>query len=292
MQESKKFAFDVSMTFIASGIAMFLSYIITILLGRYVGAESLGLFRMCSSIYSIAIVVAAVGIPSAMVKYAAESKGNRVTFSQIVSASITTSLGLGIISIAVFYFLSGTFAELFRMPALAQLLKVLSLAFPFALVASVLIGMLNGIREMGKYNRAIILQSILLIVITMPLILVIISAITNIVLNIILIPSIGIMGAALATTVSLSVFTLSGLYFTARILNVKIDFTWFAKMCGVTLLFIAASTASGFINHYLLYMSILLSYILVILFFFFTKRDRAYFMGVARDIPLFLKQLL
>ena len=74
MQPSRKFAFDVGITFLASVVSLSLGFVVTILLGRYLGAGDLGLFRMTSTIYGIAMLVAAIGIPAAMIKYVAEFK--------------------------------------------------------------------------------------------------------------------------------------------------------------------------------------------------------------------------
>ena len=68
MQPHKKFAFNVGITFIASAVTMPPGFIITVLLGRYLGAGDLGLYRMASTIYGIAMLVAAIGIPAAMIK--------------------------------------------------------------------------------------------------------------------------------------------------------------------------------------------------------------------------------
>ncbi|CAD6493260.1 MAG: hypothetical protein LAKADJCE_00480 [Candidatus Argoarchaeum ethanivorans] len=72
MQPSKKFAFDVGITFIASVVAMPLGFIVTILLERHPGAGDLGLYRMTTTLYGIAMLIAAIGIPAAMIKYVAE----------------------------------------------------------------------------------------------------------------------------------------------------------------------------------------------------------------------------
>ena len=170
MQESKKFAFDVSITFFASVINLPLGLVITVILGRYLGAGELGLYRMTATIYGIAMLVAAIGIPAAMIKYVAEFKENRNKFNQIVSSGIITSLFLGIIFIALFYFLSSIFAGIFNMQGLVELLKILSPVFPFALVSSALLGLLNGIREMKKYGMATIIQSVLMVIVTVSLI--------------------------------------------------------------------------------------------------------------------------
>ena len=74
MQPSKKFAFDVGITFLASVVTLPLGLVITLLLGRYLGAGDLGLYRITSTLYGIAMLVAAIGIPTAMIKYVAEFK--------------------------------------------------------------------------------------------------------------------------------------------------------------------------------------------------------------------------
>ena len=68
MHPSQKFAFDVGITFFASVVTLSLGFVITVLLGRYLGAGDLGLYRMASTIYGIAMLVAAIGIPGAMIK--------------------------------------------------------------------------------------------------------------------------------------------------------------------------------------------------------------------------------
>jgi len=167
---SQKFAFDVGITFFASVVTLSLGFVITVLLGRYLGAGDLGLYRMASTIYGIAMLVAASGIPAAMIKYVAEFKDERIKFNQIVSSGVITSLFLGIGFVALFYFSSGLFAGIFNMPRLSGLLKILSPVFPFALASGALLGLLNGLREMKKYAAATIIQSVLMVIITVALI--------------------------------------------------------------------------------------------------------------------------
>ena len=123
MHPSKKFAFDVGITFLASIVSLPLGFVITVALGRYLGAGDLGLFRMTLTIYGLAMLVAAIGIPAAMIKYVAEFKEDRIKFNQIVSSGVITSLFLGIGFIALFYFSSGIFAEIFNMPKLSGLIN-------------------------------------------------------------------------------------------------------------------------------------------------------------------------
>ena len=123
MQSSKKFAFDVGITFFASAITLPLGFVITIALGRYIGAGDLGLYRMTATIYGLAMLIAAIGIPAALIKYVAEFKDDRTKFNQIVSSGVITSLFLGIGFIALFYFSSGLFDEIFNMPGLSGLIN-------------------------------------------------------------------------------------------------------------------------------------------------------------------------
>ena len=57
---------------------------------------------MTSTIYGIAMLVGAIGIPTAMKKYVAEFKENRTKFNKIVSSGVIISLFLGIGVIALF----------------------------------------------------------------------------------------------------------------------------------------------------------------------------------------------
>lgn len=170
MSDSKKFAFDVGITFIASIISMLIGFMITVLLGRYLGADDLGLYRMVSTIYGMAMLFAAIGIPAAIIKYVAEFKDNRTKSNAIVSSGIITSLFLGILFSVLFYFSSGIFEEIFKMSGLSGLLRILSPVFPFALVGGVLLGFLNGLREMKKCAMVTVFQSVLMIVVSVLLI--------------------------------------------------------------------------------------------------------------------------
>jgi len=170
MQEFKKFAFDVGITLFASIITISLGFVIILILGRYLGAGDLGLYRMTFTIYGIALLIAGIGIQATMIKYVAEYKKDRNKFNQIVSSGVITSLFFGIGFIALFHFSSGSFADIFNMPRLSHLIKILSLAFPFALVGGVLLGLLNGLREMKKYATAVIIQSVSMTIITLALV--------------------------------------------------------------------------------------------------------------------------
>ncbi|MBA7597693.1 Stage V sporulation protein B [subsurface metagenome] len=166
MLKPKRFALDVGITFTANGSKMLLGFIITVVLGKYLGADGLGLYRITLTIYGITMLFASIGIPSAIVKYIAEFKDNKDKLNKVVSSGIITSLFLGIGFSTLLFFISGIFANIFKMPELPVLVKTLSPIFPFALVCNTLLGFLNGLREMKKYAIVIIIQSILMVIVT------------------------------------------------------------------------------------------------------------------------------
>jgi stage V sporulation protein B len=170
MQEAKKFALDVSHTFIASIINMLLVFVISIILARHLGAYDLGVYRLTYTFYGVATMVGALGIAVAVIKFVAEYKDDEVNLNKIVSSAIITSLVAGVIMSLIIYLLSQTVADLFRTPEMKIQLMLLSPVFPFILVNSILYGTLNGLRKMKRYAIALILQQVLMTVSTVILI--------------------------------------------------------------------------------------------------------------------------
>jgi stage V sporulation protein B len=166
MDETRKFAFDVSVTFIASIVSMLFASLITIVLGRYLGAAELGLYKMAVTFYGMATLLGAFGVPVAVIKYVSECKLDKVEYEKIVSSGLITSLIFGVLFAFGVYVLSGEFASLFHMPELGRMLKILSPIFPFVLVNSSLFGMLNGLRDMNKYAAISLFQSGMMIIVT------------------------------------------------------------------------------------------------------------------------------
>ncbi|MFX0049684.1 MAG: oligosaccharide flippase family protein, partial [Candidatus Hermodarchaeota archaeon] len=186
MSESRKIAFDVSITFIASISNVFIGFIVTILLGRYVGANDLGLYRMVATLFSLILLIAMIGIPSATIKYIAEYKADQAQKDQILSAGIITVFIIGVIFSICSYLLAEGLETFFGMPQLSDLIFILGPVFPFALVGETTLGFLNGLREMKKFSAVMVAKSILMLIIT-----------TTLILN-----DLGAIGAVLGLTLS------------------------------------------------------------------------------------------
>lgn len=186
MSESKKIAFDVSITFIASISNVIIGFIVIILLGRYVGANDLGLYRMVATLFSLILLIAMIGIPSATIKYIAEYKADQTQKNQILSAGIITVFIIGIFFSIGSYLLAEGLETLFGMPQLSDLIFILGPVFPFALVGETTLGFLNGLREMKKFTAIAVAKSVLMLIIT-----------TTLILN-----GLGAIGAVLGLTLS------------------------------------------------------------------------------------------
>lgn len=183
---------------------MLLGFPITVLLGRYLGADDLGLYRMVNTIFGSLMLFVTIGVPAAIIKYVAEFRDNEEKIAQIVSAGLITSVLLGLFSFIFIYLSTNLFAKLFNMPELSGLLKILAFAFPFSIINSTLLGLLNGLREMTKNAWVTIVQSAFLLIFTFLLVFKygVNGAVTGIVLS-----------SALATLLLISVQKISKITF-------------------------------------------------------------------------------
>ncbi|KKH47414.1 flippase [Methanosarcina sp. 1.H.A.2.2] len=163
MSELKKFISDIGVTFFASAVSMLLGFPLSILIGRYLGAGDLGLYRMVNTIFGILILFGTVGLPAAAIKYVAEFSGNRRKQEEFISSSIINSLVLGILALSLMYLSAGFLADFFNMPGLDDLLKILAFSLPFAILNSVMFGLLTGFREMKKQAAVTIANGVFLL---------------------------------------------------------------------------------------------------------------------------------
>jgi len=163
MEQVKKFTFDVGWVLISSVVTLLIGFLLSIVLARWLGAAGLGLYRMVITVQGIAVLVATLGIPTALIKYVAEYKDNKDRLSQTTTSGIISSVIFGIVTGILLYALSVVLANIFHMPELAHLLKILAFALPFSSLFQALTGLLNGLREMKTFASLLILQSILMI---------------------------------------------------------------------------------------------------------------------------------
>ena len=162
MEDVKRFSFDVGWVLASSVVTLAIGFLLRIVLARWLGADDLGLYTMVITIQAVAVFVAGIGIPLALIKYVAEYKDRRDKLFEITSAAFIGSIILGLAVGILLYTLSGTIAGLFDMPELASLLKILAIALPFASIFETVLGLFNGLRQMKIYAYVMVIRNFLM----------------------------------------------------------------------------------------------------------------------------------
>jgi O-antigen/teichoic acid export membrane protein len=103
------------------------------------------------------------------------------------------------------------------------------------------------------------------------------ATVPNIVLNIILIPRFGIVGAAIATAVTLLLIPLANLFFIIKYTGFRMDFLWYIKAVFMVLAGISAFLFLRQFNYYLTGVLVVVIFILGIWFFLLNRDDKTYF---------------
>ncbi|MFQ5977923.1 MAG: flippase [Candidatus Heimdallarchaeota archaeon] len=165
MRESKKIARDVGWVFTSSIISMIFTFLVSVIIGRWLGPTSLGLYQLTMSIFFLIMVFAGIGVPAATTKFIAEYKiteeGN-----QIATASFLLSFTVGILVAVVVFLLSKPIASFLDIPSLIPFLQIIALAFPLRLANLIQQAYLNGLRLMKWLAASLILESSLMFIFT------------------------------------------------------------------------------------------------------------------------------
>jgi len=142
------------------------------------------------------------------------------------------------------------------------------------IIGTVSRGILNPIgvifASTGKVNVVLLISAI--------------GAVGDILLNIALIPTYGIIGAATATTTSYVLGVGVMIYLLRKMFTIKLDALWFTKMAMLVGMSVALFYGLGFLNYYLSAMIALLLYTLVVIKYLLTKEDRAYLVSIAKHL--------
>lgn len=171
MEQAKKFTFDVGWAFLSSVVTLFIGFILSVVIARWLGANDLGLYRMTLTIYGIVTLVATFGIPSALIKYIAEYKEDEEKLNQITSCGFINAVIIGLIAAIAIFFFAPLLAGIFKMPELSTLLKITAIAFPFASLYSSQSGLLTGLRKMKHYAVLMAGHSVLMCILIVSLVL-------------------------------------------------------------------------------------------------------------------------
>ena len=163
MKPAKKFAFDVGWVFAGSMVVLLLHFLQKPIMARYLGPDGLGLFSMVIMTAGIITVIAGLGIDGALVKYVAEYKDDKNRLHAVFSSAFITVAIFGVVASVVLFVFSDKLAGIFDMPSLSYLLKIYAFVLPFSLMYGVILGFLNGLREMKYYSFVNTLNGIIVV---------------------------------------------------------------------------------------------------------------------------------
>jgi stage V sporulation protein B len=163
-QKLKKFTFDVGWVFASRIITIFIGFLLRVFLGRFLGPGGLGLYAMSFSVYSLAALVGGIGIPAATVKFVGEYKTDKEKLNAFMSSALINSTIFGIIVCFILFFSSSMIADLFNMPELTSLIKIIAIALPFLVFNNtLLLGLFTGLKNIKLYGFGMACRSILLL---------------------------------------------------------------------------------------------------------------------------------
>ena len=162
MKAAKKFAFDAGWVFAGSMVVLLLHFLQKPMMARYLGPDGLGLFSMVIMISGIIVLIFGLGINSAVIKYVAEYKSDKRKLNAVFSSAFITVAIFGVVTSVVLFVFSDKLADIFDMPSLSYLLKVYAFVLPFSLMYGVILGFLNGLREMKYYSLFNTLNNIMI----------------------------------------------------------------------------------------------------------------------------------
>lgn len=159
---AKKFTIDISWVFLSSILTLFIGFLIRPLLARWLGPDGLGLYSLILTVYTLSLIFASFGLPTALIKYVSTYKNKQKSLNQIVTAGLLSSLGFGTFVGIILYFLSEYIANFFGTPALVNLIKLLIFVFPVSAFLDMQLGVFNGLRLMKRYTFLMISRQVLM----------------------------------------------------------------------------------------------------------------------------------
>jgi O-antigen/teichoic acid export membrane protein len=164
---------DVQWSFISLATASVSHLLLRIILGRELGPSGLGVYTLVFTIYIFGMQFAAFGVGAALTKYVAQFSDDLVKAKEYISSGLIGAAVIGSVTAVLLYLTAGIIAvNIFNIPAMADLLRITAVCFPFIAVHKAVIGTLNGFRSMKKYaflnvalNGSVLLLSIFLVLV-------------------------------------------------------------------------------------------------------------------------------
>lgn len=246
-------------------------YIDTLMIGYFLTITDVGYYAVAISLsrffWLVPRAIATVAYPAISEYWA---KDNHQAVNKLVDKATKYSTCILVFAgMSVIFFATDIITFLFTAEFLPAVLPLGILVI--GTVTSGILRSVGGIfASVGKVNLALKIVAI--------------GAVCDIILNIILIPTYGIIGAATATTASYVLNVGIVIYFLRRELAIKLDTSWYTKMALLIGLSATLFYVLGFLNHFLSSIIPLLLYIIVVITYLLTKEERDYIISITKHI--------
>lgn len=147
---TKQVAKGASIAFVGGIAGRFISLGLQILLGRVLGPEAYGLYALGRGITGIVHSVASLGLPNAVVRFAAmyRGEGDKARIKGILAGALLICVGTNVLASFVLVMFSEKVAKnAFDQMSLSGILQILALALPFNGVTTVAIALPQAFRQ-------------------------------------------------------------------------------------------------------------------------------------------------
>ena len=241
----------------------------TLMIGYFLTSTEVGYYAVAISLsrffWLVPRAIATVAYPAISEYWA---NGNRQAVNKLVDKSTKYSACVLIFAgMSIVFFAKDIITFLFTPEFLPAVLPLAILIT--GTVTSGILRSVGGIfASVGKVNLVLKIS--------------IIGAVGDIILNMILIPIYGIIGAATATAASQVLNVGITIYFLRKALVIKLDTSWFIKMVMLISLLAVLFYGLSILNHYFSATIALFLYTIAIIKYFLTKEDKAYFVSIVK----------
>ena len=241
----------------------------TLMIGYFLTSTEVGYYAVAISLsrffWLVPRAIATVAYPAISEYWA---NGNRQAVNKLVDKSTKYSACVLIFAgMSIVFFAKDIITFLFTPEFLPAVLPLAILIT--GTVTSGILRSVGGIfASVGKVNLVLKIS--------------IIGAVGDIILNMILIPIYGIIGAATATAASQVLNVGITIYFLRKALVIKLDTPWFIKMVMLISLLAVLFYGLSILNHYFSATIALFLYTIAIIKYFLTKEDKAYFVSIVK----------
>ena len=158
---------NIQWSFISLATASFANLLLRIVLGKELGPSGLGLYTIVFTVYMFGMQFAGFGIGSSLIRYIATYHDDLPKIKEIFSSGILVSILSGSVMSVLLYLLSGIISnQFFHNPQMTNLLRLTAFCFPFIAVQKVVVGTLNGLKEIKLYAIVNIVQNALVMIVS------------------------------------------------------------------------------------------------------------------------------